>query len=161
MSGVAPNEYTSLQKRLHWLVAMLLLVQYVLLDSMGKPFRQILETGVASYTTVTIGHIAIGALIFALAAWRIALRVRDGAPEAPAEEPPAFRLGAKIAHVAFYALLFGLPISGTVAWFGGIHDVGEIHEIGTNVLMALAAIHVVAVLVHQFWWKTGLIRRMT
>lgn len=161
MAKPAPTEFTALQKRLHWLVAALLLVQYLAFDAMGRPFHQLMDGAGASYTVVTIGHIAVGVTILALAAWRIALRLSHGAPDAPAEEPAAFRLGAKAGHVGFYVLLFGLPLSGLVAWFGAVPAAAEAHEIATNVLIALAALHIAAALVHQFWWKTGLIRRMT
>lgn len=161
MPQTAPAEFTTLQKRLHWIVVVLIAAQYIALDSMGRPFRQLIETGEAPYTTVTIGHIAVGVLLFALTAWRLAVRLRHGAPEAPAEEPPTFAKLAKIAHAAIYVLVLGLPISGGVAWFAGIHAVGDVHEIGTNILLTLVILHIAAVAAHQFWWKTGLIRRMT
>ena len=65
-----------------------------------------------------------------------------------------------MAHGLLYVLLIGLPVIGLVAWFGKLGAAAEAHEIGTTVLMWLALLHVAAVVVHQFWWKTNLLRRM-
>lgn len=153
--------YTPLQKALHWAVVGLLLLQFFVFDGMGKPFDASLKAGVPVYATTVYFHILIGATIFALAAWRLGLRARFGAPAAPEAEPEMFRLAAKAAHLAFYVLLLGLPIGGLGAWFLQSETLGELHEIGTNLLLLIAIAHVGAVLVHQFVWKTGLIRRMT
>ncbi len=153
--------YTPLQKALHWVVVGLLLLQYFVFDGMGRPLKDSIDAGTPVYTTTVYVHILIGATIFALAAWRLGLRARFGAPAAPEAEPEMFRVAAKAAHLAFYVLLLGLPIGGMAAWFLQSGTLAEMHEIGTKLLLLLALVHVAAVLVHQFVWKTGLIQRMT
>lgn len=153
--------FTPLQKRLHWVVAALLALQFFVFDGMGLPFRKTVEAGAPVYSPTVYAHMAIGLAVFALAAWRLLLRARNGAPEAPASEPAIFRLASKAVHAGFYVLLLALPVGGLAAWFLPSRELGELHEVGTNLLLLLAAIHVGAVVVHQFWWKTGLLRRMT
>ncbi len=153
--------YTPLQKALHWAVVGLLLLQFFVFDAMGRPFNESVKAHVPVYSTTVYFHILIGATIFALAAWRLGLRLQHGAPAAPEAEPEIFRTASKLAHLGFYVLLLGLPIGGMGAWFLQSGTLGELHEIGTNLLLVLAIVHVGAVLVHQFVWKTGLIGRMT
>ncbi|WP_172327206.1 cytochrome b [Mangrovicoccus sp. HB161399] len=155
----APS-FSNMQKALHWAVVVLLAAQYFLFDGMGRPFHQLMDTGTATYTLTPAMHLGIGVLTLALAAWRIALRLTHGTPPEPAEEPDLAKLGSKIAHAAIYALLFILPLTGLVAWFGQAGFAAEIHELLTNALMALVVLHVAAALVHHFWWKTDVLLRM-
>jgi cytochrome b561 len=162
MASSDPAEtYTPMQKRLHWAVVALLLAQYLAFDGMGRPFHQLMDSGAGVYSTTVVAHIAIGLTVFVLAAWRVLLRVRAGAPPPPEDEPAPAKLAAKAVHVAIYALLLALPLSGAAAWFFQVGAAGGLHELGTTVLMWLVFVHVLAALVHQFWWKTNLIRRMT
>lgn len=154
------TNYSTAQKALHWVVVVLLLLQYFVFDGMGRPFRDMMQTGFPVWTTTSIAHLAIGLTVLVLAIGRIALRLRHGAPAAPAAEPELFRKLSKIAHGAIYGLLLLLPVSGMVAWFGQQRNAAETHEIFTSALMVLVVVHVVGVAVHQFYWKTGLMRRM-
>ncbi|MGG7564567.1 cytochrome b [Rhodovulum sp. DZ06] len=153
--------YSKPQKLLHWAAAVLILLQFTLLEEIGRGFRTLMQTGMAEYSPVVIGHIAAGSLVLLFALWRLVLRRTHGAPLPPAEEPELFRKAAHWGHIALYALMIGLPLGGLLAWFGGVGFAGEIHEIGANLLLAVLAAHVGAVLVHQFVWKTGLLKRMS
>ncbi len=152
--------YSTAQKRLHWAVVVLIAVQWLIFDSMGRPFHESMEAGAQVWSTVPVIHLAIGVAVLALALARLWLRRTHGAPEAPAEEPEILRKASHWAHAAIYALLVLMPVSGLVAWFGLVGPVAEVHEIMMNLLLALVFVHVAAVLVHQFWWKTGLLARM-
>ncbi|MWB76835.1 hypothetical protein GLS40_02215 [Pseudooceanicola sp. 216_PA32_1] len=152
--------YTPWQKRLHWAVVVLLALQYLVFDGMGRMFHTLMDTGMATYNTVSVMHIAIGVTVLALAAGRLILRVRHGAPAAPAEEPAQFRLVSKLAHWALYLLLVMIPVSGLVAWFVHAAAAAEAHEVMTTILMWLVFLHIAAVAVHQLWWKSGLLHRM-
>lgn len=156
----APAAYSATQKRLHWAVVALLLAQYLVFDGMGRPFHQGVEAGAMSYGLTPVAHIAIGVTVLALAVWRVALRIRLGAPDAPEGEPTLARRASKWGHWALYFLLFALPLTGLRGWFWMSYDVADIHAVATNVLLALAGLHVAAALVHQFWWKTNLLARM-
>jgi cytochrome b561 len=67
---------------------------------------------------------------------------------------------AKGTHVGLYALMILMPISGSVAWFGGIDAAAQGHNILKVALLALIALHVAGALWHQFVLKDGLIARM-
>lgn len=159
--AVAVAEYSRAQKVLHWTVALLILLQFLFFEEMSRPFDRLMQTGVSDYTATVVGHIAIGASVFALALWRLALRAANEAPVPPAREPNPARAAGRATHVALYVVLVSLPLLGLGAWFLPSETLGEAHQIGTNVLLWLIGLHVLAVALHQFWWKTGLLRRMT
>ena len=152
--------YTRAQKALHWAVAALMLLQFTLLEEMGRPFHRLMDTGMAEYSLVAIGHIGAGVLILAFAAWRLALRRTHGAMEPPEEEPEIARKAAHWGHAALYALMIFMPLGGLLAWFGRFGPAAALHEIASNILLLLIAGHVAAVLLHQLHWKTNLIARM-
>ena len=106
-------------------------------------------------------HTMAGLLILVLMVWRLVVRVRRGAPPPPAEEHPALAMAAKATHTLFYVLLIGMPISGAVAWFGGLEAPAQAHAAASNLLILLIVVHVAAALLHQFWWKTEVLKRMT
>ena len=105
-------------------------------------------------------HIIAGCLVLVFAVWRVALRLTYGAPSAPTSEPAIFRLLASLAHVAIYALIFILPVSGLVAWIFGVGGAASAHVIAKTVLLPLIFLHVAGALVHHFFWKTDVLRRM-
>ena len=155
-----PDRFAPAQRLLHWAVVILLLLQYVVFESMGRAFRTLMESGTATYGTTQIAHIGIGIAVLVLALVRVALRLRDGVPPPPTGEPDLFVRLSKLTHLALYALLFLIPLAGLVAWFGQVRMAAEAHEVMASALQALVLLHVGAVLVHQFYWKTNLIRRM-
>jgi cytochrome b561 len=107
-------------------------------------------------------HAYVGIAILVLVALRLILRFTRGVPDAPAQEPRIFRLAAKVAHFGLYALLIAMPFTGIGAYYFGNGTAGDIHaDILKVVLWVLIAGHVAGVLVHQFYWKTNVLRRMT
>ena len=92
--------------------------------------------------------------------WRVALRLLEGAPPPPADEHPALRLLSQITHWGFYALLFLMPISGSLPWFGGVEAAAEGHGVMRVILLALVALHVVGALAHRFYFRSGIMERM-
>ena len=56
--------------------------------------------------------------------------------------------------------MLALPITGMLAWGGQIKASAEVHEVLKSLLMLLVLVHVGAVLVHQFVWKTNIMQRM-
>jgi cytochrome b561 len=71
-----------------------------------------------------------------------------------------FRRAALWTHRAFYACLVLLPVTGAVAWFRGIPAAGDAHEVLRAVLLALIALHLGGVAMHQLVWKTDILKRM-
>ncbi|SNR82382.1 cytochrome b [Puniceibacterium sediminis] len=161
MNQIAPDTYSRTQKMLHWGVVVLLAIQYLFFDHMGRLFHQTMEGGSPVWTTTSVAHSMIGAAVLALTAWRLILRRSRGTPPPPADEPDLATRAARVTHVALYVLLIGLPVVGLGAWFLGIGFLAEVHEIGSTVLLWVVGLHVGAVLVHQFWWNTAILRRMT
>jgi cytochrome b561 len=105
--------------------------------------------------------VVAGIVILGLMIWRVALRLRRGAPPPPPGEHPAVAMLSKVTHGLFYLLLIAMPISGAIAWFGGFELPAELHGAAGNLLILLIVLHVAAALAHQFWWKTEVLRRMT
>ncbi|MEC3861225.1 cytochrome b/b6 domain-containing protein [Mesobacterium sp. TK19101] len=152
--------YTGLQKVLHWAVVGMIALNYTLFEEIGRAFRGVVRDGVYDYNWVVIGHIAMGAGVLVFALWRMALKVRLGAPAAPENEPELFKKLAVVGHLALYAIMILMPVSGMVAWFTASGSIGEVHEIMKPILIALVVIHVGAVAAHKLVWKTDVPKRM-
>ena len=86
-------------------------------------------------------HKPIGILILALTLVRIGWRLSHMPPPLPDHMSPALRRVARGTHIAFYALLLILPLSGW--WMSG-----------------LAALHIVAALKHHFADRDAVLIRM-
>jgi cytochrome b561 len=160
-SATLPDRYSRTQKRLHWTIAALVGAQYLAFDGIGRAFGAGFREGSFAYTPGAVGHIVAGTLILLLMAWRLGLRLTRGTPPAPDEEPALAKLAAHAVHWAFYGFLIALPLSGLLAWFLPSRQTGDLHDLGQAVLLWLVGLHVGAVLVHQLWWRSGLIARMT
>jgi len=155
-----PTGYSKPQIRLHWIVALLIVPQFVLHDGISAAWRALRQGQVPAFDPLVLLHVAGGVLIAALVLWRIVLRSRRAAPPLPEGEHPALKFAAKVTHGGLYALLLALPLSGAVAWFGGVGAAGDAHEVMKTLLMALVALHVAGALYHQFVLKDGLLLRM-
>lgn len=160
---------------LHWLIGLAVLANIglaMLTEDMSR------ETHVAAMGI----HKALGIAILALTALRIIWRLGHKPPPLPTTTPTWQRMVSKAVHFAFYMLLILLPLSGWV-WmsaadrpidFFGLFTVPNIaapdesladvmhdrHEVLGLTMLALAAIHILAALKHQFVDRDGLIGRM-
>jgi cytochrome b561 len=67
---------------------------------------------------------------------------------------------ARATHAAFYVLLIALPITGALAYYFDMLEMGELHELGKPLMIALIALHVLAALWHQFVRRDRLLMRM-
>lgn len=152
--------YSARQIRLHWIVAVLIVLQFVLHEPIAEAWEMVEDGGSPSASWLILSHIVGGGLILLFAVWRLVLRQTRGVPPAPAEEPAPLRMAAHVGHLALYALMILMPISGAVAWFGGVEAAAEGHEAMKVAMLVLVAVHVVAALWHQFWLKDGLLLRM-
>lgn len=156
----APKGYSATQIGLHWIAALLIAAQFVLHDGIGEAWDAVERGRTAEFDVLVLQHILGGALIGLLALWRLALRARRGAPPLPEGEPAVLKLAAHVTHGALYLLMLALPLSGAVAWFGGVEDVADMHETLTSLLLVLAVLHVGGALFHQFVQRDGLLMRM-
>jgi cytochrome b561 len=158
MSGT--NTYSAPQIALHWAIAVLIALQFLFEEPIGKAFDAAMKGGAVPFDPAVAAHVAAGVLVLGLALWRIALRLRRGAPGAPQGTPPLLRLGGAAGHLGLYVLMVLVPVSGLVAWFGGVGAAAEGHEVMTTLLLLLVGVHVAAAFYHQFVRRDGLLRRM-
>ncbi len=152
--------YSARQIRLHWLVAVVIVLQFILHEPISQAWGGIEERQSPAFNWLILVHITGGVLVLVFALWRLVLRQTRGVPPAPEAEAAPLRMAAHLGHLALYALMIAMPLSGMAAWFGGIRAAAKAHEVMKAALMALVAVHVLAALWHQFWLKDGLMLRM-
>ncbi|MDJ1006852.1 MAG: cytochrome b/b6 domain-containing protein [Paracoccaceae bacterium] len=152
--------YSKTQIRLHWITVGLVLLQYVFHDGIADAFEAGLDTGTMTMSLPVALHMGGGMFILGIVLYRLFLRSSHGAPPPPEAEPGWARLAARGAHWGFYAVLILLPVTGAVAWAQASQAAGDAHELLRALLLLLILAHIVAVLIHQFVWKTGLMDRM-
>lgn len=156
----APTGYSRLQIALHWLVFALIAQQYLFKDAMSAAWNRITDgLEAAGFEPLVLAHVAGGALVMIFALWRLTLRARRGVPRA-IEASKVQGILAKLTHVGLYALMILMPLSGSVAWFGGVEAAAQGHNVLKIVLLALVALHVVGALYHQFVLRDGTLARM-
>jgi cytochrome b561 len=105
-------------------------------------------------------HVYVGISILLLAVVRLFLRWRNGVPAAPAGESAFQRWAASAAHFLLYVVIFAMPVSGMVAWFGGIGGAGEVHELAKPAIIIVVVLHAAGALWQHFIARTDVFRRM-
>ena len=170
------NEWGSISKALHWLVVALILAMAWIGLTMGD-----LPNGPDKIATYAL-HKSIGLSILALAALRLLWRLQAGAPAPVAGTPRWQARIAGVTHVALYALLLAIPLSGWVVnssagfplqWFGlfnlpaiagkdqGLHALAEqVHEWLFWTLVLVAVAHAAAALHHHLFLRDDTLARM-
>lgn len=158
----APTRWTRLNIALHWLIVVLVTVQYFIGDWMYDFFEGGLEGKAMDSTTVALGylHMAVGLLILLAALLRIWDRFTHGRPAPQANEPNWAVVLARVSHFALYALLVVMPIAGLTAWLLGNEWIGGQHALASKVLLGIIALHVLGALANHFWFKTDALRNM-
>jgi len=109
---------------------------------------------------MTQSHVVFGVLIFVLAVMRLYLRLARGVPKAPSDEPMPLRFLAGLTHVVLYAAILIMPVSGAIAWFGGVEAAGNAHSTAKFLLIGFVALHVVGALYQKFVLKSEATERM-
>ncbi|MEO8241773.1 MAG: cytochrome b/b6 domain-containing protein [bacterium] len=154
--------FSRTQIALHWAVALLILYNLLLGDDMSHLWRRITQGGLTLPTTTGAWiHIIVGSLVLILVLWRLILRFTRGVPAAPEGESDMMKLAGDAGHIALYVLMIALPVTGLLAWYGGVTSLGDIHGGLLKVLLWLViAGHVLAAFYHHFVLKDGLLNRM-
>lgn len=155
-----PAGYSRAQIRLHWIVAGLIAAQYLFAEPIEEAARAAQDGIATGFDPVVMSHVVGGVLVMVFALWRLALRARRGVPALPQEESALMKTVAHITHYALYGLMILMPVSGALAWFGGVDVASDAHNTLKGPLLGLIALHVVGALVHQFVLKTNLMARM-
>lgn len=177
MNAHAPDRYPLLLRLLHWLLAVLLVVQ-VLLGLAAEHWLS-REHGNA----VLAVHFKLGLLILCLMTLRLYLRLLLPTPRCSDEAPRWIRWIRLCVHASLYAVTFTLPVSGYVIWIwmgadrsllAGLElpalvvptadETGRViawylHVYGAWVLVVLAGLHAAAALHHQWRHRDDFIAR--
>ena len=173
---VRTARYSGIAQLLHWAVAALIVVQYVLINlAEDNPSKM-------QQLALITRHKSFGMTVLMLAILRLLWRLFNPPPAFPDGMKPYERLIAKLTHAALYLLLFITPLAGwlmssargfTVSWFGlfswpnligqdkaNFELLKEVHEALATTLFFLALLHLAAALKHHFWDKDDVLRRM-
>ncbi|MCP5175049.1 MAG: YceI family protein [Moraxellaceae bacterium] len=104
--GTSSARYNNIAVLLHWLIALAIIFQ------LGLGWRMVDEPkGAGAYALFQL-HKSIGFSILFLSVFRVFWRLTHKAPELPNTMPQWEQLAAKLAHLAFYGIMLGLPLTG-------------------------------------------------
>jgi cytochrome b561 len=170
------SRYSAVAQAFHWIIAALIVTQFTL-GWLGDD----LPLG-ARKLTLLARHKSFGMTVLLLALLRLMWRFFNRPPELPAGMSGIEKRLARATHVAFYVLLFAMPLSGwlmssaknySVSWFGrftwpdliGPNErafdlLRGTHDTLSWLLFALAILHIAAALKHHFWHKDDVLLRM-
>jgi cytochrome b561 len=152
--------YSTTQIALHWIVAVLVAGQYIFKDNIASAWDTHSQGQEIAFSPLVFAHVAGGMLIFAFVIWRLVLRQSHGVPPAPENEPAALKKLSHVAHWGFYAVLAAMSITGGMMWFGDIAAAAQAHNVLKIVLLAMIALHVLAVPFHRIFLKNNIMQRM-
>ena len=171
--------YTSTAKLLHWLVAGLVVVQFVLAN-LGERAED--ADDLVRELALFANHRSVGITILTLIIIRLLWRWRNPAPRLPETVPRWQVIASRVSHYSLYGILLAMPVSGwlmssagedSVTWFNLVqlpdfvapnHDVHEffegVHKLLAKLLFVIASLHIFAALKHGFFDKDGVLQRM-
>jgi cytochrome b561 len=171
-----PARYTTVAQLLHWVIAALIVTQFALAWTADD-----LPLGMHKLALLA-RHKSVGMTVFMLAILRLLWRFKNPPPELPAGMTLIERTLARATHIAFYVLLFAMPITGwtmssaknySVSWFGlftwpnlvapndtAFNILKSTHDYLSYALFAIAVLHILAALKHHFWNKDDVFLRM-
>jgi cytochrome b561 len=104
---------------LHWLIALLIVVQL----GLGWYMNEVLPDHTPAQAAVQGVHISLGLTILLLVLARIAVRLTHPAPPLPAGLAPWERILAHASHILFYLLMLVLPLTGWALVSLGTHPI--------------------------------------
>ena len=170
------TQWGSVSKSFHWLIVLLLIGQGTVGLLMGDMPR-----GPDKLVVMNL-HKSFGITILALAVLRVLWLLAAGRPQPAPGVSARNQALAKLGHLALYALLFAVPLTGwlltdyggrAVGWFGLFelprlvaenHDLHETfeeaHELLFWALTATALGHALAAVYHHVFLKDATLARM-
>ena len=172
----SPARYGAVAQGLHWLIAALIVVQFMLAWMADD-----LPIGMQKLAMLA-RHKSFGMTVLMLAVLRLLWRLLHRPPPLPASMKPLERVLARGNHALLYVLLFAQPLTGwlmssaknySVSWFGlftwpdliGKNEqwfelLKSTHHLLGWVLLATASLHIFAALKHHFWDRDDVLTRM-
>lgn len=157
-----PVGYSSAQIALHWIIAALVIFQLFMGDQIAPAYRALrrgTEASAADLLNANI-HIYVGIAVLVLSVVRLGFRLKRGAPTQPAHETALQRVLASVTHWVLYGIIIGMPVTGLMAWYLGLRDMGEIHEAAKLAIIVVVALHMVGAFWQHFVAKTDVFARM-
>lgn len=171
------SRYGFIATSLHWIIVAAIIAQYFLADAAEER-----GNGLPSAFSAAGVHTSLGIAVLVLALLRVLWRVVELPPATPTTMRRYEIALSRAVHIAFYVLLFAIPLSGwalatadeqPLSFFGlfdmpqlltggslGEERLEEVHEIIFNFLLGLALLHVAAALKHHFFDHDGVLRSM-
>lgn len=168
--------YGSVAKTFHWLifllVASLVAAGFVMTD---------MPVGPDKFRLYGI-HKSVGITVLVIVILRLGWKLTNISPLLPVTMKPWEKLAAKAGHLALYGLVMAMPLTGwamssaaglpvsVFGWFTlpdlvapdnalkGIFR--EMHETLAWVLIVMVVLHVLAALLHHFYYRDNVLRRM-
>lgn len=158
---VSRPDYSIVQKVLHWLIAIAIMADLFIAQKFGGVMENWDRFESRS------DHASLGTLVAILFVTRLILRIKSGAPRLPTDFPRWTTRLARVAHFGLYGLIGLLLITGMVAAMNadslvspfGLFSYGDgergsfdffraAHELATQLVIAVIALHVTAALFH-------------
>lgn len=172
----SPAHYSLPSRALHWLMALLIIAAYALIE-----LHDFFPRGSTVRRLMVSSHFLAGLTIFWLVWLRIVARLAGATPPVQPAPPAWQQKLAKAAHGLLYVVMIGMPLIGwmminaddrAVSYFGVTlpnligpnevwhHRLGELHETLGNLGMLLIGGHVAAALYHHHVQKDNTLRLM-
>ena len=151
--------YSRTQIGLHWLIALLIVFEFLLKDQIVAAWNARLSGAIPDMPVGSL-HAVVGLMIVCLTLWRGILLLRNGLPPLPKASPRALRAFVRTNEALFYATLLALPLSGALTWYAGIRPLAELHHALIIFLLVIVAIHIAGAMVQQFLLGNNMTRHM-
>jgi len=163
MNGRADTQifYTRLQRRLHWLVVVLLAGQYLLQGAMRRALSTIESEQTLNFGQfiVTTLHTWSGISIAMIMIWRWNLRKRR-VPINGGKASVALERWVECHHISLYVVVGVMAFSGAAHYYLHWEQAARWHELGKWVLAGLVVSHVAGAVLHAARGSTVLRQMM-
>lgn len=163
-------------RSLHWLMAVLILFQ----AGLGKYAHELRIS--PQKTGLLVWHKSIGITLLFLVLLRLGWALSNRRPESPPDTTRSQYFASRASHVALYALMIAIPLSGwlynsaknvpfslyrIIPWPSLMDPneklapaLGELHELLVIALLSLIGVHASAALWHHFIRRDDVLKRM-
>ncbi|NWH09279.1 MAG: cytochrome b [Alphaproteobacteria bacterium] len=178
------QRYTSVAIFLHWLIALFILGQIA-----GGLYVSDMPSGAEGRFALFQLHKSFGLTILGLTLLRILWRLVNPVPPLPEAMAMWEKILARLTHLAFYALMLAMPLSGWAlvssasravpTYFFGLFEVphlpglkglenqrevagqiSEMHELLAFLTLGLLLLHIAAALKHHYFDRDDVLTRM-
>lgn len=175
-SAATSSRYGNLTIGLHWLIAILIVAVYLLIE-----LRELYPKGSDPREAMKAWHFMLGMSVFFLAWLRLFVNIRASKPAIVPPPPVWQKISASAVHGLLYLLMLGLPLAGwlilsaagkPIPFFGLelppligenkalAKTIEEIHETGGTIGYYLIGLHTAAALFHHYLVRDNTLRRM-